>query len=68
MGFTSGAQKAVRRAPTRGPLLKINNHEVNVVEDDEDSCDLEDWIFPTVSRGLSNWEARDFFPITFIPQ
>ena len=67
-GFTSGAQKAVRRARVRGPPLKISNREVNAVEDDEDSCDLEDWIFHSVSGGLSNSEARDFAPITFIPQ
>ena len=40
--FTSGAQKAVRRARAGGPLWKINNHQVNVVEDDEDNYNLED--------------------------
>ena len=54
LGFTSSAQKAVRRARVGGPPLKISNREVNTVEDDEDSCDLEDWIFPTVNGGLSN--------------
>ena len=68
VGFTSGAQKAVRRARARKPPLKISNHGVNTVEDDEDHYDLEDWIFPTVNGGLSNWEAKDFVPIIFIPQ
>ena len=54
LGFTSSAQKVVRRARSEGPPLKINNRDVNAIEDDEDSCDLEDWIFPTVSGGLNN--------------
>ena len=60
--------KILRRARAGGPPLKISNREVNAVEDDEEGCNLEDWIFPTVSGGLRNWEARDFVPITFIPQ
>ena len=52
----------------RGPPLKISNHGVNIVEDDEDSYDLEEWFFPTVNKGLINWEAKDFVPITFIQQ
>ena len=67
LGFTSGSQKTVRRARVGGPPLKISNREVNTVEDDEDVYNLEDWIFPIVSGGLNNWEARDFVPITFIP-
>ena len=54
LGFTSGAQKVVRRARARGPPLKISNREVNAVEDDEDSYELEDCIFQTVSGELSN--------------
>ena len=68
LGFTSSAQKAVRRARAGGPPLKISNREVNTIEDGEDGCNLEDLIFPTVNGRLSNWEARDFVPITFIPQ
>ena len=68
LGFTSGAQKVVRRARAGGPPLKISNHRVNVVEDSDDGCDLEEWIFPTINVGLTNWEAKDFFPITFIQQ
>ena len=66
LGFTSGAQRAVRRARTRGPPLWINNHGVNALEDNDSNCDLEKWIFPTISRGLRNWEAKDFVPINFI--
>ena len=68
LGFTAGAQKTICHARAGVPPLKIKNHEVNAVEDDEDGCNLEYWIFPTVSGGLSNWEARDFVPITFILQ
>ena len=66
LGFTSGAQKALRHARAGGPPLKISNHEVNTVEDDEGNYDLEEWIFATVNGGPSNWEAKDFVPITFI--
>ena len=51
-----------------GPPVKISNQGVNVVEDNEEDGILEDWIFPTVSGGLRNWEAKDFVPITFISQ
>ena len=69
MGFTSGFQKVVRHARAGGPPLKISNHGVNAVEDDDDdNCDLEDWIFPTINGGLSNWEAKHFVPVTFIQQ
>ena len=48
--------------------MKINNQNVNAVEDNEEEGSLEDWIFPTISGGLCNWEAKDFVPITFISQ
>ena len=38
------------------------------MEDNDESCDLEEWIFPTISGGLNNWEAKEFVPITFIQQ
>ena len=63
-----GAQKVVRRTRAGGPPLKISNHQVSAVEDDEANYNLEDWIFPTVSGGLNKWEARDFVSITFIQQ
>ena len=53
-GFTSVAHKFIRRPLSRGPPLKISNHRVNAVEDDEDNYDPEEWIFPTVNGGLSN--------------
>ena len=46
----------------------ISDREFIALEDDEDSYNLEDWIFPTGSGGLSKLEARDFIPITFIPR
>ena len=68
LGFTLGAQKVVRHARVEGPPLRISNHGVNAVEDSDDSCDLKEWIFPTINRGLNNWEAKEFVPITFIQQ
>ena len=68
LGFTLGAQKAVCPARAEGPPLKIRNHGVNAVEDDNDNYDLEEWIFPTFNGGLNNWEAKDFVPIYFIQQ
>ena len=68
MGFTSSAQKAIRRARAGGPPVKITHHGVNALEDSEEESNLEDLIFPTVEGGLSNWEAKDFIPITFINQ
>ena len=68
LGFTSSAQKAVRRARARGPPVKITHHGVNALEDSEEESSLEDWIFPTVGGGLCNWEAKDFVLITFILQ
>ena len=66
LGFTSGAQKVFRRARAGGPTLRISNHGVNVVEDTDSDCDLDNWIFPTTNGGLNNLTARDFVPISFI--
>ena len=68
LGLTSGTQKAVFRARTGRPPLRISDHGVNAVEDSDDNCDLEEWIFPTISGGLNNWEAKEFVPINFIQQ
>ena len=68
LGFTSGAQKAFRRARAGEPPLRISNHGLNTLEDSDDSCDLEEWIFPTISGGLNNWEAKEFVPINFLQQ
>ena len=54
LGFTSSAQKAVRRARAGVPPLKISNREVDIIEGDEDNFDVEDWILTTVSGGLNN--------------
>ena len=61
-----GAQKSIRRARARGPPLHINNHGVNVVEDTNSDCNLDNWIFPTINSGLNNCTARDFVHISFI--
>ena len=68
LGFTSSAQKVVRRARAGGPPVKITHHGVNALEDSKEESSLEDWIFPTVDGGLCNWEGKDFVLITFIPQ
>ena len=68
LGFTSTAQKSVHRARAGGPPVKISHQGVNALEDSEEDGRLEDWIFPTVGRGLCNWEAKDFVPITFTLQ
>ena len=68
LGFTSTAQKTMRRARAGGPPVKISHQGVNALEDGEEEGSLEDWIFPTVSGGLCNWEAKDFVPINFISQ
>ena len=68
LGFTSTSQKAVHHARARGLPVRISNQGVNVVEDNEEDGRLEDWIFPTVSGGICNWEAKEFIPITFISQ
>ena len=68
LDFTSGAQRVVRRARVVGPLLHISNHGVNALEDSDSDCDIDQWIFPTVSGRLTNWKAKDFMPITFIQE
>ena len=50
VGFTSGAQKSIRRARSGEPPLRISNHGVNTVEDSDDSYDVEEWIFPNYQR------------------
>ena len=41
LGFTIKAQKEVRRARAGKPSLRIENHEVNVMEDSNDECAFE---------------------------
>ena len=68
LGFTAAGQKAMRRSKAGGPPVKITHHGINALEDDDEEDNFEDWIFPTVEGGLSNWEAKDLIPITFINQ
>ena len=58
----------MRRSKTGGPPIRITHHVINAIEDEDEENDFEDWIFSTVEGGLSNWEAKDFVPITFINQ
>ena len=62
----SEAQKEIRGARTGKPSLHLKSHEVNVVEDSDNECAFEDWIYPTTEGKPNNWHARDFVPISFI--
>ena len=66
LGFSSGAQRVVRRARDRGPPLRISNHGVNALEDNDGDDDMDSWIFPTTNGGPNKWTTKDFIPITFI--
>ena len=68
LGFTIGAQRAVRRARARGPPLYISNGGINALEYIEEDSDIDSWIYPNTNGGPSNWTARDFIPVSFIPQ
>ena len=65
LGFTTEAQRAVRRARARRLPFRVNNNGVNAVEDDDSDFDLDSWIFPTISNGLNNWKTEDVIPISF---
>ena len=64
MDFTAKAQKEGRRARIGKPPLHFGNHEVNVIEDYEDDCNFDKWIYPTTGEELNNWCAKDFIPIS----
>ena len=68
LGITSRAQRVVRYARAGGPPLRISNHGINALEDSDSDYDMDKWIFPTISGGLNNWEAKDCVPITFIQE
>ena len=68
LGFTIKAQREIRRARMGKPPLCIGNSEVNVVEDSEDECTFEEWIYPTARGKLNNWNAKDFTLISFIEE
>ena len=55
LGFTSGAQRAVRRTRAGGPPLHISNCGVNAIEDSEEDSDIDSWIYLTTNGGPSNW-------------
>ena len=45
LGFTSGAQMAVRRTRAGGPPLRISNRGTNAIEDIEEDSDIDRWIY-----------------------
>ena len=49
LGFTTGAQKAVRCARIRRPPLHINNQGGNAIEDSDEDSDIDIWIYPTTN-------------------
>ena len=50
------------------PMPK-HDQGVNAIEDgDDENPDVESWIYPTTNEGLNKWTAKDFIPISFIPQ
>ena len=68
LGFTTGAQRAMRCMQIGRPPLHIHNPGVNAIEDDEEESDIDSWIYPTNNGGLNNWTAKDFIPVSFITQ
>ena len=68
LGFTSQAQKEVRRARAGKPPIHLKNHEVNAMEDSDDECAFENWIYPTTEGNPNNWHAKDFTPVSFIEE
>ena len=55
LGFTSGAQRVVRRARVGEPPLCISSHGINALKDSDIHCDMDKWIFPTINGGVNNW-------------
>ena len=68
LGFTAAGQKVMRRSKIERAPVKISPYGINALEDEDKESNIEEWIYPTVKGGLSNWEAKDFVPITFINQ
>ena len=66
LGFTTGAQRAVRHARAGRPPLHISNRGINAIEDSEEDSDIDSWIYPTTNGGPNNWTARDFIHVSFI--
>ena len=52
------------------PMHKHDNgvnaiDDVSAVEDADSDYDLDNWIFPTISNGLSNWKTEEVISISF---
>ena len=41
---------------------------MNDVEDSDDECAFEEWIYHTAEGKLNNGHAKDFTPISFIEE
>ena len=67
-GFTTGAQRVVRRVWIRRSPLHICNQGVNAIEDGEEDSDIDNWIYPTTNGGLNNWTTIYFIPVYFVPR
>ena len=65
LGFTAEGQKVVCCAHARRPPFRVSNNGVNAIEDANNGCDFNSWIFPTTGNGLDNWKAGDIIPISF---
>ncbi|KAI5444393.1 hypothetical protein KIW84_012866 [Lathyrus oleraceus] len=66
----SGKIQAATSDPPEAPndiTAPLPNHDetVNVVEDADNDCDLDSWIFLTIGDGLNNWKAEDTILISF---
>ena len=68
LGFTTEAQKAVRKEKIGKAPVFISSSRVNAIEEDVEGAEFDSWIYPTASDGPSNWTAKDFTPITFVTQ
>ena len=63
LGFTAQAQKEVKRARIGKPPLRISDHEMDALEDSDDGCNFDEWIYPTADEGLDNQRIKYFIPI-----
>ena len=59
MGFTAEAQRVFLCSCARRPSFHVSNNGVKAIEDADNDYDLDRWIFPTISNGLSNWKTVD---------
>ena len=47
LGFTTGAQRAVRHARIGRTPMHISNRGFNAIEDSEEDSYIDNWIYPT---------------------